>query len=372
MLSLVLALVAALGTGAAASSPEERRLQATRAKIAEVKSQLAQANADAAVDAEALAEADRQLAAVVDAVGEAERAVERQHLAVEDARQRLVELQADVADQTRLMALRVAAMYKHGSGAPMGAILSSGSAAEAVDRSSYVGVVARWDRRSFEQVDIAQTAVAAQQQELDAQQRVLARVLEEQRAILVEAEEVRGDRAIAAAASRQRADQLAAQESHLEAESRELAALARRTSGAGVSRAQRVAPAVGAGATVTSGGWVFPANGPITSGFGRRWGRMHKGIDIGAPTGTPIYAAASGVVSFSGRMSGYGNIVLIDHGGGIVSAYAHQSRIGVQVGQHVTAGQVIGAVGSTGNSTGPHLHFEVRVQGAARNPRDYV
>ena len=99
---------------------------------------------------------------------------------------------------------------------------------------------------------------------------------------------------------------------------------------------------------------------------------MHEGIDIGAGTGTPIYAAASGVVSFAGTMGGYGNLTLIDHGQGIVSASAHQSRIGVAVGQRVAAGQVIGAVGATGNVTGAHLHFETRVGGSPQNPRNYL
>lgn len=125
-------------------------------------------------------------------------------------------------------------------------------------------------------------------------------------------------------------------------------------------------PAVG------GGGWVRPVSGPVTSGFGPRWGRLHAGMDFGAPTGTPIFAARSGVVSYAGTMSGYGNIVLIDHGGGITTAYAHQSRIMVSPGQSVSAGQQIGAVGSTGNSTGPHLHFEVRVNGSPRNPAGYL
>lgn len=94
---------------------------------------------------------------------------------------------------------------------------------------------------------------------------------------------------------------------------------------------------------------------------------MHQGIDIGAPTGTPIYAAAGGQVIFSGWMGGYGNLILIDHLDGRVTAYAHQSRLAVGGGS-VSRGQLIGYVGSTGDSTGPHLHFEVRVNGRAVDP----
>ena len=99
---------------------------------------------------------------------------------------------------------------------------------------------------------------------------------------------------------------------------------------------------------------------------------MHAGIDIGAGSGTPIYAAKAGTVIHSGGMGGYGNAVIIDHGGGFTTLYAHQSRLGSREGQQVSQGQVIGYVGSTGNSTGPHLHFETRVNGAAQNPRRYL
>jgi murein DD-endopeptidase MepM/ murein hydrolase activator NlpD len=98
---------------------------------------------------------------------------------------------------------------------------------------------------------------------------------------------------------------------------------------------------------------------------------MHEGIDIGAPCGTPIRAAASGTIVYAGWMDGYGNIVIIDHGGGIGTAYGHQSAIYVGGGS-VSQGQTIGAVGSTGHSTGCHLHFEVRVNGTPVDPLGYL
>jgi murein DD-endopeptidase MepM/ murein hydrolase activator NlpD len=99
---------------------------------------------------------------------------------------------------------------------------------------------------------------------------------------------------------------------------------------------------------------------------------MHEGIDIGAPYGAPIYAAASGTVIYCGWESGYGNLTVIDHGGNLATAYGHQSSIVVACGQQVTQGQVIGYVGSTGHSTGPHLHFEVRINGAPVDPMGYL
>jgi murein DD-endopeptidase MepM/ murein hydrolase activator NlpD len=121
----------------------------------------------------------------------------------------------------------------------------------------------------------------------------------------------------------------------------------------------------------SSSGLTWPVDGPITSAFGWRWGRMHEGIDIGVPCGTPIHAAASGTVIYSGWMDGYGNFVVIDHGNGLATAYGHQSAIYVSGGS-VSQGQAIGAVGSTGSSTGCHLHFEVRVNGSPVDPLGYL
>jgi murein DD-endopeptidase MepM/ murein hydrolase activator NlpD len=103
-----------------------------------------------------------------------------------------------------------------------------------------------------------------------------------------------------------------------------------------------------------------------------RWGRLHAGIDIAVPAGTPIRAAASGRVALAGWNGGYGNYTCIQHSGAIATCYAHQSSIGVSVGQSVTQGQVIGAVGCTGHCFGDHLHFEVRVNGTPVDPLGYL
>ncbi|MDB9528120.1 peptidoglycan DD-metalloendopeptidase family protein [Oscillatoria sp. CS-180] len=139
---------------------------------------------------------------------------------------------------------------------------------------------------------------------------------------------------------------------------------------------QRVAAS--SGAVRGTGVFVFPVNGRITSGFGYRrhpilgTSRLHAGVDFGAPQGTTIYAADSGRVIYAGWRGGYGRTVIVDHGGGITTLYAHSSRLFVSVGQSVSQGQAIAAVGSTGLSTGPHLHFEVRQNGTPVNPMGYL
>jgi murein DD-endopeptidase MepM/ murein hydrolase activator NlpD len=129
---------------------------------------------------------------------------------------------------------------------------------------------------------------------------------------------------------------------------------------------------VGVDSTQSASGFVWPVSGPVVSPFGMRWGRMHEGIDISAGTGTPVAAAAAGTVISVGYMGGYGNLVVIDHGGGLATAYAHLSGYAVGSGQSVSQGQVVGYVGCTGHCYGPHLHFEVRVNGAAVDPLGYL
>ncbi|RMF24093.1 MAG: M23 family metallopeptidase, partial [Cyanobacteria bacterium J083] len=121
-------------------------------------------------------------------------------------------------------------------------------------------------------------------------------------------------------------------------------------------------------------GYIWPAKGVLTSGYGMRWGRMHKGIDIAGPVGTPIVAAAPGeVVYASWNSGGYGNLVKLKHPNGSITLYAHNSKIFVRKGQFVGQGQQIAAMGSTGFSTGPHLHFEIHPLGStAVNPMRFL
>jgi murein DD-endopeptidase MepM/ murein hydrolase activator NlpD len=122
----------------------------------------------------------------------------------------------------------------------------------------------------------------------------------------------------------------------------------------------------------SSSGFIWPVNGPVTSPFGMRWGRMHEGIDIAVPSGTPIHAAAAGTVAIAAPTGGYGNYTCINHSAGLSTCYAHQSSYAVGVGDSVSQGEVIGSVGCTGSCFGDHLHFEVRVNGAAVDPMGYL
>ena len=122
----------------------------------------------------------------------------------------------------------------------------------------------------------------------------------------------------------------------------------------------------------SAAGFVWPVHGVLTSGFGWRWGRMHEGIDLAVPNGTPVVASAAGTVIVAGWMGGYGNLVVVDHGNGVATAYGHNTIVAAGVGQSVAQGQLIAYSGNTGNSTGPHVHFEVRINGSPTDPLGYL
>jgi murein DD-endopeptidase MepM/ murein hydrolase activator NlpD len=122
----------------------------------------------------------------------------------------------------------------------------------------------------------------------------------------------------------------------------------------------------------SAAGFVWPVHGVLTSPFGWRWGRMHEGIDLAVSSGTPVVASAAGTVIVAGWLGGYGNLVVVDHGNGISTAYGHNTSVAVGVGQSVAQGQLVAYSGNTGHSTGPHVHFEVRVGGSPVDPLGYL
>ena len=128
----------------------------------------------------------------------------------------------------------------------------------------------------------------------------------------------------------------------------------------------------GVGVVIPSNAVRWPVVDRVTSEYGPRWGRMHEGIDIGGSLGASIYSAESGRVDYAGWIGGYGNTIIVDHGGGMTTLYGHMNGFAVSAGQMVSIGQVLGYLGNSGFSQGPHLHFEVRIGGAPVNPRKYL
>jgi murein DD-endopeptidase MepM/ murein hydrolase activator NlpD len=292
---------------------------------------------------------------------------------------RLVFLRAQYLEAERRLDRRLVAIYEADNPDTVAVLLAATSLSDLLDQLDYMNTIGSQDERLSHEVASAKTAMT----EARARTReTRAGVAVETHTIAVQTSEQRAvhDRLLA---SRQALVSTRAQErqslSSIKESEREYlnevsglqqvsAQLTARIQAAQASSATGYST----GSGVSSSGLIWPVQGPITSPFGMRWGRMHEGIDIGVPYGTPIHAAAAGTVIYAGWMSGYGNLTVIDHGHGLATAYGHQSALAVANGQSVSQGQVIGYVGCTGHCFGPHLHFEVRVNGTPVDPLGYL
>ncbi len=294
-------------------------------------------------------------------------------------RAKLVRLRTRLAAGRRILSARMVELYKAGQPDVVTVILESDGFADLLERSEFLGRVSRQDRRIIERVvaDKAQTTRTTKRLAgLEARQtEVAGEILGRRNEVASVREQVTSQRDNFAEARGERNDLLSDTRSSrrkaqdalesLEAENTKVTA--------------RIQALTGGGSGGTpgpirrgSGALIWPINGTVSSPFGMRWGRLHAGIDIPASVGTPIRAADSGRVILTGPQGGYGNYTCIQHSGSMSTCYAHQSSIGVSVGQSVSQGQVIGATGNTGNSTGPHLHFEVRINGSPVDPVGYL
>jgi murein DD-endopeptidase MepM/ murein hydrolase activator NlpD len=293
--------------------------------------------------------------------------------------QRLDDLKLQYSRAVKRLNNRLVAIYENDQPSTLDFVLGSSSIDEALDMVDFVNLIGAEDKKIAAEVKQAKLEMRAQRlqtkrvrQKVRGDERALAaRAAQEQEArdALVGA---RNDLAQTKGEQAANLSKLSAQDQSLADEiAQEQASSA--ALGAAIRAAQaRAAASQGATATPSSAGLIWPVNGPVTSPFGPRWGSFHQGIDIGVPMGTPIAAAAAGTVIYCGWEAGYGNLVVIDHGGSLATAYGHQSSIAVSCGQHVEQGQTVGYVGCTGHCFGPHLHFEVRINGDPVDPLGYL
>jgi murein DD-endopeptidase MepM/ murein hydrolase activator NlpD len=270
--------------------------------------------------------------------------------------------------------LRMVDIYQTDDPTVVEVILESESFQAALDRIHYLSAIAQQDKRLAAKVGEARDQMRIARERT---KKVRAHVQEETRVIAVRTAQQRDarDQLLASQSGlsksrRSKRSQLAATRELKAVLIAEANALAAEDSGI---RGQLAAAQSGTRDTVPSPqGLIWPTSGPVTSPFGYRWGRLHAGIDIGAPHGQAIYASASGTVVLASWTGGYGNYTCIDHGGGLATCYGHQSGYAVSAGSSVSQGQVIGYVGNTGHSFGAHLHFEVRINGAPVDPLGYL
>jgi murein DD-endopeptidase MepM/ murein hydrolase activator NlpD len=287
--------------------------------------------------------------------------------------ERLNFLRRAYATAVHQLNLRMIDLYETHDPTLVEVIIESESFQDALDRIHYLDSIAQQDKHIAARVAGARDAV----RKTRAQTKVVrARVHAETQVVAVRTQQQRDVRDQLLASKSQlngkRARQQTAlkltrkQEHTLETEAQAIAAADAQV------RGQLAAAQASTDSTPSAAGLIWPVSGPVVSPFGYRWGRLHAGIDIAVPYGTPIHAAAAGTVVLAGWVSGYGNYTCIDHGGGMATCYAHQSSYAVSQGAAVSQGQLIGYVGCTGHCFGPHLHFEVRINGTPVDPLGYL
>jgi murein DD-endopeptidase MepM/ murein hydrolase activator NlpD len=287
--------------------------------------------------------------------------------------ERLNFLREQYTRAVRELSLRMIELYETRDPTLVEVVLQSSSLQDAIERIHYLEAIALQDTRITADVSFARDKVRIAREKT---KKVRARVRAETRVVAVRTQQQRDVRN-QLLASEDRLSDTRSQKRRALISTREQKAIliaeanALAAEDAGI-RGQLTAAQGSIDTVPSSQGLIWPVSGPVTSPFGYRWGRLHAGIDIAAPSGTPIYAAASGTVVLAGWTGGYGNFTCIDHGGALATCYAHQSSYAVGSGAQVSQGQVIGYVGNTGHSFGSHLHFEVRVNGGPVDPLGYL
>lgn len=284
---------------------------------------------------------------------------------INNAVMQLDQVEADIAEQQKSLGDRLAAMYMNGNVGFIDVLLGSNSISDLMTNIDRVQMVYEQDKQMLEDLKVQQQVIQAQRDYLDELRADLqaSQDTEKEKKALLDADkaEVADKKAAVAQDNKALEEQL----DTLNAEANALVAEILKLQGSG--------DFIGGDFT-----WPAPGVSRVTSEFGNRFhpifkkNKLHTGLDIGAPTNTTIVASNAGTVIKAGWNNSYGYMVMVDHGGGIVTLYAHNSSLLVKAGDVVAKGQAISKSGSTGNSTGPHLHFEVRVNGQYVNPRDYV
>ncbi|MBA3333180.1 MAG: peptidoglycan DD-metalloendopeptidase family protein [Actinobacteria bacterium] len=388
VLGLALALVFA--ASAAGQDPGTEKAQVDQ-RIAELQAEISAAKEHEGVLTSQLGAVLTELQAAQSAVAQAEGSLslleaelaseqsrlERLTVLLERQTRRLRRLEKEYRRAVVILEARVRAIYIEEEPDTLSVLVSATTFGDLIDGYEFVSRIGLQDQRIVGQVEAAKRRAAEERRATERTQRLTAATVS---VIAARTDEARGlrntlasNRDTLASARRLKQSALATSRENREEYLQEVDALAAQSASlaAAIRDAQARAGSTGTG-TPSSSGLIWPVNGTVVSVFGWRWGRMHEGIDISASSGTPIWAAAAGTVIHAGWLGGYGNLVVVDHGDGLATAYAHASAILVGVGQLVSQGETVSLVGSTGNSSGPHLHFEVRVNGVAVDPLLYL
>jgi murein DD-endopeptidase MepM/ murein hydrolase activator NlpD len=385
-----LAVGLAVAASASAQTPETEK-ELVDARIAALQADIAAAKEQEGVLTSQLSAVVAELEDAQAAVDTAQASVSALEAELSSAQERLEQLNARLVRQTRrlerleaeyekavaILEARVRAAYIDEPPDMLAFLVSASSFDEIIDSVELLNRIGEQDQRIARQVEKARADAAAERKATIRTRRLQAATVSVISARTDEArvarDQLAADRDRLATVQTLKQSALTDTRENRAEYLHEVEALAAQSAAlaAQIREAQEQAGSTGTGQP-SAAGFIWPCDGVVVSGFGMRWGRMHEGIDIGCAYGTSNRAAAAGTVIYSGWLGGYGNLVVVDHGNGLSTAYAHASTLLVSPGQTVSQGQTVSLVGSTGNSSGPHLHFEVRVNGQAVDPLLYL
>lgn len=365
--------------GAATVSQLRQQLTDIENQQKKIKEEIAALNKQVEVVSEKKAKLEEQMILTEDEITAVESIIDELANEIKVTEQELIEAQIRLADMQQTFEKRIRNMYEQDDTSYLDVVLGSDSFSTMIQYMEYVSRIMDYDKKLLESYEAAKEAVAAAKAKLEsdkAEQENYKGTLE------VKYDELEDQRAEQQALQNELENNIELKQSESEKMESEKASITADIAELSRKAAEAAAAAKRNGTTSSSGvpysgsfSWPLPSRGTLTSAYGWRnlWGKQnfHSGTDIAIAGGTTIMAAAPGTVVKSGMYSSYGNYVVVDHGGGVMTGYAHMSRRSVTVGQQVSTGQKLGEVGSTGNSSGNHLHFQVFINGSTTDPMKY-
>lgn len=365
---LVILLIALSGQMAWADELADRQkeLSTLQQQIEAKKRLISKSRAQEKSVTKAIAELERQISTVQREIKNLNSAVAMKQSSIEKTQTEIQEKEADLTERNRYLSNRLVRVFEMGQGGYLEVILGAESFTDMLTRFDMLSTIVKQDTNLITSIRQARTDLMRTKAALKQQQTELIAIRkneQEKNLELAATSEIKEDYLKQIQNERKKYEQAL---NELEAESQQLQSLIRKMQSGGKY--------VGTGKFT----WPAPGYKRVTSDYGMRYHpilkvrKLHTGIDIGAPSGAKVMAADSGKVIYRGSLGGYGNVIIIDHGGGISTLYAHMSAFVAKNGQQIERGEQVGKVGSTGWSTGAHLHFEVRKNGTPVNPHSYV